>query len=113
MVVLPVPPRPKKTLPEEPIPAAKKEGEEEGAGNPAEGGADPEAGAQHESDEAARGADAQSEAGGSVEGQDQKQVLTAIYKPESREAWKEALRSANEKAEQVSLFATAIDNFLS
>lgn len=30
----------------------------------------------------------------------QDQLLTAIYKPESKEAWKEALRAANEKAEQ-------------
>lgn len=30
----------------------------------------------------------------------QDQLLTAIYKPESKEAWKEALRAANQKAEQ-------------
>ncbi len=29
------------------------------------------------------------------------ELLTAIYKPASKAAWKEALRSANEKAEQV------------
>ncbi len=33
---------------------------------------------------------------------DNERILTAIYKPESREAWKEALKAANDKAEQVS-----------
>jgi hypothetical protein len=30
----------------------------------------------------------------------QSQLLTAVYKPESKSAWKEALRDANEKAQQ-------------
>ena len=32
--------------------------------------------------------------------QDQAKVLTAIYKPESKEAWKQALKEANEQAEK-------------
>ena len=32
---------------------------------------------------------------------EQQQLLTAIYKPESKEAWKDALRLANQRIEQV------------
>jgi striatin 1/3/4 len=32
-----------------------------------------------------------------------KQLLTAIYRPESKSAWRQELKSANDKAEQVSL----------
>jgi hypothetical protein len=34
-------------------------------------------------------------------GDDSQDVLTAIYKPESREVWKKALQAANDKAEKV------------
>lgn len=36
----------------------------------------------------------------SEETEDPNKLLTAIYKPESKEAWKEALRAANERAEE-------------
>jgi striatin 1/3/4 len=32
-----------------------------------------------------------------------KQILTAIYRPDSKAAWREELRAANEQAEKVSL----------
>jgi hypothetical protein len=36
------------------------------------------------------------------DGEEQNKILTAIYKPESKEAWKQALRQANEQAEKTS-----------
>jgi striatin 1/3/4 len=38
-----------------------------------------------------------------VQGQEPQQLLTAIYRPESKSAWKEELRAANESAAKVSL----------
>ena len=40
----------------------------------------------------------------SEEAGEEKQLLTAIYRPESKAAWREELRAANEKAERVSRF---------
>jgi hypothetical protein len=36
------------------------------------------------------------------DGEEQNKILTAIYKPESKEAWKQALKQANEQAEKTS-----------
>jgi striatin 1/3/4 len=33
----------------------------------------------------------------------EKQILTAIYRPDSKAAWREELRAANEQAEKVSI----------
>lgn len=47
------------------------------------------------------GASGSSESGKEAEiEQEQAKVLTAIYKPESKEAWKQALKEANEQAEK-------------
>lgn len=41
------------------------------------------------------------------EGSEETQLLTAIYRPESKAAWKEELRAANEKAEKARLRSRA------
>jgi striatin 1/3/4 len=115
--------RPKKVLPEEPIPSifdkdkrkdlemksvavqapgeaeeapATDEQQRQGVSRQSSGGQPAAASDQSSSSPMVNGDHA---AVPSVDDQ-QSQLLTAVYKPESKSAWKEALRDANEKAQQ-------------
>jgi striatin 1/3/4 len=110
--VMEIPPRPKKTLDDAP-PAkeeggavsgepssaskAKAEGQKVSVDNPTLATESSTSGFEKYSDTRSESS------ASSAASDDSGSLLTAIYKPESKEAWKEALRSANEKAEKVGL----------
>lgn len=112
--VLDAPPRPKKALPEEDLPSAlpSKDGPkaEESSVGPVDGESKKET--VNGTSAAPKAMESNSNPGPSQDNQvpqptktvqdDEDRIQTAIFRPESKEAWKEALRAAGEKAEQVS-----------
>ncbi len=90
--------RPKKVLSEEPIPSMFDKDEKDGMKSVSVQPVSSEG----EVDQSRHINGAASDGNGDIaNANEQQQLMTAIYKPESKEAWRDALRLANEKAEQV------------